>query len=189
MKKTIYFGILFIALCSCNYQSNKNNADTLQQDVCKCSGIDSLNHAILKYIPMVEYLDTMGVLKGNLVCLKDSLSLEELKCYTEQGFPVMVNDCYSSMNGDVEQLLSTNRNPSKAKNELRNYLQSYNFEYANGTKVTFDNLPKCKYIFVLEYVIGLYEALPIKQNVKDLAKIIHDSNKAILIFVHPNKIK
>eukprot|EP00825_Cyclidium_porcatum_P020700 TRINITY_DN23353_c0_g1_i2.p2 TRINITY_DN23353_c0_g1~~TRINITY_DN23353_c0_g1_i2.p2 ORF type:complete len:160 (+),score=22.82 TRINITY_DN23353_c0_g1_i2:53-532(+) len=119
----------------------------------------------------------------------DVYKRQELKCYTEQGFPVMVNDCYSSMNGDVEQLLSTNRNPSKAKNELRNYLQSYNFEYANGTKVTFDNLPKCKYIFVLEYVIGLNEALPIKQNVKDLAKIIHDSNKAILIFVHPNKIK
>jgi len=189
MKKIIYFGILFIALCSCNYQSNKNNADTLQQEVCKCGGIDSLNHAILKYVPTVEYLDTMGILKGNLVCLKDSRSIEELKCYTEQGFPVMVNDCYSSMNGDVEQLLSTNRKPSKAKNELRTYLQSYNFEYANGTKVTFDNLPKCKYIFVLEYVIGLYEALPIKQNVKDLAKIIHDSNKAILIFVHPNKIK
>ncbi|MFZ4412885.1 MAG: hypothetical protein ACOYOV_07365 [Bacteroidales bacterium] len=188
MKKIIYYGFVFIALCSCNHQSNKNKeTDVLQTEICKCKGLDNLNHAVLKYEPMLEYLDTIGVLKGNLVCFKDTISIEGLKCYTKEGFPVIVSDCYSTMNNDVELLLKTNRKPSKAKNVLRDYLCSNNIEYANGEKVTFDSLPKCKYIFVSEFAIGLYEAIPIKQYIIDLAKIIRKSETSILIFVHPKK--
>lgn len=186
MKKIIFYILAIIALCSCNQQYNKNQiTEVTQEDICNCKGIDSLNNAISEYAPMLEYIDSLGVLKGNLVCFKDTLSIGGLLCFTREGFPVMVSDCYSTMNDDVEKLLNTSRKPSKATNLLKDYLMSYNFEYANGEKITFENLPKCKYIFMLDYAIGLYEAIPIKQYVKALSKTIHKSEKSILIFIHP----
>ena len=189
MKKLFFYTIIIIALYSCNQQKNKNQIkNVMQEDVCNCSGIDSLNKAIPEYAPMFEYLDSLGVLKGNLLCIKDTLSIGGLMCFTKEGFPVMVSDCYSVMNDDVENLLLTNRKPSKAKNLLKEYLLSHNFEYANGEKLTFENLPKCKYIFVIDFFIGLYETIPVKQYIKPLSEKIQKSEKSILIFVHPKVI-